>query len=120
MFLICSCVLVCFIFLAGVQGWFSYLFLGLFLLYFFFFFFPPWAAQKKKKKEKSFVSRQPAGAARAGVISGGAAHRGWGQGQGQGHGDSTGGASGTGQVLLGPQPQLEQGMVAGPSACPLC
>lgn len=25
-----------------------------------------------------------------------------------------------GQVLLGPQPRLEQGMVAGPSACPLC
>nr|CAG31642.1 hypothetical protein RCJMB04_9b10 [Gallus gallus] len=37
-FLICSCVLVCFIFLAQLQGWFSYLFLTLFLLYFFFFF----------------------------------------------------------------------------------
>lgn len=39
MFLICSSLLVCFIFLAGVQGWFSYLFLALFLLYFLFFFF---------------------------------------------------------------------------------
>uniref|UniRef100_A0A8D0FG67 peptidylprolyl isomerase n=1 Tax=Strix occidentalis caurina TaxID=311401 RepID=A0A8D0FG67_STROC len=40
-FLICSSLLVCFIFLAGVQGWFSYLFVALFLLYF-LFFFPPW------------------------------------------------------------------------------
>lgn len=46
-FLICSCVLVCFIFLAKLQGWSSYLFLTLFLLYF-FFFLSPWAAQKKK------------------------------------------------------------------------
>lgn len=49
-FLICSCVLVCFIFLAQLQGWFSYLFLTLFLLYFFFFFLSPWAAQKKSIK----------------------------------------------------------------------